>query len=210
MKKIAFTQRLIENEGYSETRDALDIRWAELCAELCMLPMILPSSYNFREYFKEIEISGIVLTGGNDLYSLSQDPLSLQRDRFEKSLLQYAIEHRIPVMGICRGMQIIAEYFGAALYPVEGHSAKKHEIIASENCRYHERSSSADLVNSYHCHAISSLPDCLHAVAAGKDGVIEAIEHTIFPIAAQMWHPERERPFKPADLTTLRNLFGDH
>jgi putative glutamine amidotransferase len=208
VKKIAFTQRLVENESYPEMRDALDVRWAEFCAELHVLPVILPSSFNFREYFEAVEISGVVFTGGNDLYSVSKEPLSLKRDIFETSLLQFAIENNIPVLGVCRGMQLIADYFGATLRNVEGHIASKHEIVVAADCNYFESSSSQVIVNSYHSYAVTTLPECLLKAASSKNGIIEAIEHTHLPIAAQMWHPERQIPFHLHDLDLFKKIFN--
>lgn len=208
MKKIAFTQRLIEAESYRETRDALDIRWAELCTTLHVLPVILPSSYDVSCYFNEFEIAGIILTGGNDLASVLHSTLSLKRDAFEKSVLHYAIEHHIPVFGVCRGMQLIAEYFGAAIQRVENHISTRHKMVSREYSRYFDLGSSPETVNSYHGYAVSALPECLYAVATDDAGIIEAFEHINLPLAAQMWHPERETPFKHTDLVTLRKLFG--
>lgn len=208
MKKIAFTQRLVENESYPETRDALDVRWAEFCAELGVLPVPLPSSYDFSGYFKEIEISGIVFTGGNDLYSVSQSPLSLQRDIFEKSLLQYAIVNGLPALGICRGMQLIAEFFGATLQRVAGHTGSRHDLIPDTSCKYFAWSELPETANSYHSYTVEALPECLRVAATSKDGLIEAIEHNSLPIAAQMWHPERERPFKTQDIALFKRLFN--
>jgi putative glutamine amidotransferase len=207
MKKIAITQRLVENELYSETRDALDIRWAVFFAEIGALPVILPSSYDFRRYFKEIGISGIVFTGGNDLYTVSGTPLSLQRDTFEKSLLQFAIEDRLPVLGICRGMQLIAEHFGATLQRVEGHAARNHELVTTTGCKYFAWSGSRELVNSYHAYVVATLPECFRVAASTADGDIEAIEHNSLDIMAQMWHPEREMPFKSVDIALFKRFF---
>lgn len=207
MKKIAITQRLIENDTYPETRDALDIHWGEFCTQLGVLPVILPSTYDFRQYFKAMDISGVVFTGGNDLYSVSQSPLSLKRDVFEKSLLQYSIEHCLPVLGVCRGMQLVAEYFGAALQRVEGHTATKHELITTES-KYFVWSGSDKSVNSYHSFGVIALPECLRATALSKDGTIEAIEHIDLPLVAKMWHPERETPFKSDDIALFKKLFN--
>lgn len=208
MKKIAFTQRLIENEAYPELREALDVRWAGLCTELKVLPVVLPTTYDFIAYFEEFAPDGIVLTGGNDLATLSPSPASLMRDRFEKSLLAFAIEHRIPVMGICRGMQLIADFFGATLQEVKGHSSTRHRIIRSSGSTYFSWMQAPHTVNSYHRYAVSALPECLRPVAMSEDSVIEALEHVTLPIAAQMWHPEREFPLCRDDLATMSILFG--
>lgn len=207
MKKIALTQRLIQNDTYPETRDALDIRWAEFCVALNVLPVILPSSFDFRLYFKAQDISGIVFTGGNDLYSVSKSTMSLQRDTFEKSLLQFAIENNVPVLGVCRGMQLIAEHFGASLQHVEGHAGTTHEITMLEGCTCFTSATLRQSVNSFHSYAVAALPPSIRAIASSADGVVEAMEHVRLPIAALMWHPEREAPFVIEDVELFRQLF---
>lgn len=82
MMNIAVTQRLMLNDCYHELREALDTRWSLLFDELNFLPIILPIEYDFKKYFENIKIDGIVLTGGNDLNSLNSSDESLQRDIF--------------------------------------------------------------------------------------------------------------------------------
>lgn len=207
MKKIAFTQRLIENESYPETRDALDVRWARFCSNLGVLPMLLPTEYDFLRYFAEFEISGIIFTGGNDLSSANASPLSARRDAFETSLLDYALCHTIPILGICRGMQLIATHFGARIQTISSHSASRHEVSVHKGCRYYECYAGHTEVNSYHTYRVESLPDCLQPVAICSDNSIEALQHTALPIEAIMWHPEREMPFHPSDILLAQQLF---
>ena len=111
MKKIAITQRLVVNESYYESREALDIRWGMLFKELGFLPIVLPTEYDFEIFFEALDIDGICITGGNDLNTLNPNELSKKRDEFEKRLIQLGINKNIPVFGICRGMQIIADFF---------------------------------------------------------------------------------------------------
>lgn len=207
MKKIAFTQRLIEAEAYRETRDALDVQWAKFCCDLGVLPVLLPTEYDFTRYFEEFEIAGIVFTGGNDLSSLNQSPLSKRRDAFETSLLDYAISHTIPVLGVCRGMQFIAAYFGASLQTIPSHASTRHGITVHEGCRYYNCYAGHEEINSYHCFRVTSLPDSLRTVATSDDGTIEALQHIELPIEAHMWHPEREMPFIPSDIMLAQQLF---
>jgi len=115
MKKIAITQNIIINESYKETREALDIKWGLLFQKLGFLPIILPIDYDFKSYFDSLHLDGILLTGGNDLSIINPNIESIKRDIFEKSLIKYAIEHNIPIFGVCRGMQIMAEYFSQLL-----------------------------------------------------------------------------------------------
>ena len=73
MKKILITQRLISNQSYYEIREALDTNYSKLLSKSGFLPIALPYEINFIDYFNEFNISGILLTGGNDLNSFSSN-----------------------------------------------------------------------------------------------------------------------------------------
>lgn len=208
MKKIAITQRLIENNNYYEIRDALDIRWALLFKSLDYLPILLPTNYDFETYFKEIKIDGIVLSGGNDLGYLSDGKLSKKRDIFEKGLIKCAIEKNIPILGICRGMQIMADYFNGEFEKVNGHVGTKHRILCSEESNFKEYLKKLDFVNSYHNYGIREIPDNFIISARSEDGFIEAMENNKLNIFCQMWHSERQFPFNEYELMIIKNLFA--
>lgn len=206
---IAFTQRLIENTAYPETRDCLDVRWAWFCKQLNVLPLILPTTYEFEKYFDHFNIGGIVLTGGNDLSSVSESALSNLRDTFEISLLTYAINHSIPVLGICRGMQLVASCFGVTLVPVEGHIGIRHQLVpgASAGEGYGRFLSENMEVNSYHSYALRDAPNGFSVIARSCDGAIEAIQHSESRIFCQMWHPERENNLTANEQALYSKLF---
>jgi putative glutamine amidotransferase len=192
MKKIALTQRLIKNNSYNETREALDINWGKLIDVLGFIPIILPILYDY----KSLDIDGIILTGGNDLNIVSGDETDKIRDDFEYSLLNFCINKNIPVLGICRGMQVINAYFGGSLKKVENHVGASHVL---DNGR---------TVNSFHNYAIDKLGMGLRITARSTDGIIEELHHTKYNIFGQMHHPERMSPFDDNDLDFMKNLFG--
>lgn len=208
MKKIVLTQRIVLNESYPEIREALDIRWAKLLKEIGCLPIILPCEVDFRDYFETCSIDGIILTGGNNLYSLSDDPLSKKRDTFEKELITYAIQNKIPLLGICRGMQIIAEYFGSSLQKISGHVGTRHLLIPREDSLFYPYLKNITEVNSYHNYAIEFISDELSISAVDEVGCIKAVEHRSHRIFAQMWHSEREIPFQKNEIDLWKIFFG--
>lgn len=207
MKKIAITQRLIQNESYYEVREALDVNWGRLFSALNYLPIVLPIEIDFEEYFKQIGIDGILLTGGNDLNSIQSNELSMQRDEFEFKLISYGIKNNIPIFGVCRGMQIIAEYFGYTFEVIENHVAVRHKLIISQESKYKVYLENLDKVNSYHNYAVFNICNGLLVSATSEDGVIEAIEHKEYKIFAQMWHSEREISFVKNELNLIREFF---
>lgn len=205
---VAITQRLISNDTYPETRDCLDVRWASLAARLGVLPLVLPTEYDPAAYFEAFAPKGLILTGGNDLASASPGPLSATRDAFEKRVLELAVARRLPVLAVCRGMQLVGEHFGAPLARVQGHAAVRHALTVSEGTRFGRALAGVGPVNSYHGWAPTSVPAGFVEVARSEDGVLEAMEHTALPIYCQMWHPEREEPLSAHEANVLFELFG--
>jgi putative glutamine amidotransferase len=191
MKKIALTQRLIKNNSYYEIREALDINWGALIQAADFEPLVLPLKYDFQK----LHFDGVILTGGNDLYIVSNDETDKLRDDFEKSLLDFCISKQIPILGICRGMQLINTYFGGSIQKVERHAGCSHLLSDGRE------------VNSYHGFAIDAPGDALEALAKSGDGTIEIMRHKSYKIYAQMYHPERYDPFHEYDLQFLRSYF---
>ncbi len=208
MNRIGITQRLVREEKYDEIRNALDIRWQELLLSIDLIPIPLPLNVDLRSY-NGLEINGIILTGGNDLFSQTQDELSILRDKHENQCIEYAIEKSLPIFGVCRGMQLIAEYFGSTLKKVENHVANRHRIISTIEHEYQLQFDSINHVASYHNYAIDVLGDELEVVGiCPEDNVIEAIIHKKYKIFAQMWHPEREYPFDLNNCQIISSFFN--
>jgi putative glutamine amidotransferase len=142
-------------------------------------------------------IDGLVLTGGNDLAALGGD--APERDAVENALLDLAERRRLPVLGVCRGMQVIQQRFAIPLRRVEGHVAQRQVIRIDGEPKE---------VNSYHHFAAFDSRPPLEIWAVADDGVVKAIRHSAEPITGIMWHPERSAPFSPADVALFRQVFG--
>lgn len=199
MKLLALTQRTYVESTYNEVRDTLDQQWSEFVRLAGYLPLILPNNDKVAmKLIKRYQPAGLIFTGGNSLYKYGGD--SPKRDCIEKELLEYAIETRLPVLGVCRGMQVIQDWFEIELKPVKGHVTKKMEIVCSNG--------NTILKNSYHSMGTVSSCDSFLIDAFSKDGIIKAISHSTCPIEGIMWHPERETPFELDDIERLQRLFG--
>ncbi len=200
MKRIIISQRRDHIDNRDETRDCLDVRWAKILYNLNFLPLPVCSELSGEsDYISRLMPDGILLTGGNDLGA------SKKRDELETNLLEYAISHNIPVIGVCRGMQFLNHYCGGSLVNVSGHVATYVELtgIWAKELGYNQ-------VNSFHNQAITeqSLGQSLKAIASTQDGVIKAVKHHNLPWLGVMWHPEREKSLDKADAKLLSTHFN--
>lgn len=150
---------------------------------------------------------GLILCGGADInperYGEEMNgavDIDLERDAAEFALLKAYLDAGKPVLGVCRGHQLINVFFGGTLYQdmVEADFHKRH----NENDSVHEVSAISDSivgrlygdsfsVNSSHHQAIKALGTGLRATAYWNSQYIEAVEHSDYPVFSIQWHPER-------------------
>ena len=159
-------------------------------------------------------IDGLLLPGGEDvtpnLYGEEPVPqvtyMLEDKDRFEMELIRLAIERKKPILGICRGMQILATTLGGKMYqdlPTQypgcichrqnttirsqlSHTAKvepgslMEKLLGEEPLR----------VNTYHHQAVKELPAGFRGTVVAPDGILEAMESEDGTMIAVQWHPE--------------------
>ncbi len=208
MKKIAITQRLIENTSYKEVYDALDIRWASVFNKLRVLPVVFPTNYDPEKYFDELDIAGVILSGGNDLSRFSNGQLSHIRDEFEKKIVNSCMRRGLPLLGVCRGMQLVTDHLGGTLKKAQGHVGVRHELLADRSSQFHSEISRLGSVNSFHNYVVEKLPVGFVSAATSADGYYEAAENKERKIFLQMWHCEREEPFNESNMQIIKKFFS--
>lgn len=198
MKKIFYTQRVEVIAAYNERRDATDQNISKFLFHCGYLPVALPNDSKIAlNIIKNFQPDGFFFTGGNSLVKYGGD--APERDETEKNILEYAIKNKISVFGICRGMQFLADYFGAELEPIKNHVRTRHKIEGIIN---------RDEVNSYHTFGLFELPECLEILGKTFDGSTEIFRHRNLKIMAVGWHPEREEKFSAEDVEMIKNFFG--
>lgn len=197
MKYIGITQRVHIISDYNERRDSIDQKWNELLFYCGFIPITVPNNIEIvKRLLENICLQGLLLTGGNSLSKYGGE--APERDEVEKYLLNYSIINDIPILGVCRGMQVIQDYFGVNLNKVEGHIMKR-QIISF----YDE-----DIeVNSYHNWGTIDTKEYLLITAIHKDGTIKGIKHKEHRIEGIMWHPERITPFSQRDINLIKNFY---
>lgn len=196
MKKlIAITQRVEYIEMTGERRDALSQEWAVLADACGFTPLPLPNRMEtVQDLLAMLPVQGFLLTGGNDLFAYGGD--APERDEVERYLLQTAVDKEVPLLGVCRGMQILLDYFGTPLQRVEGHVRVEHTL------------DSGDTVNSFHSWGAVECRPPLIPEAWSADRVLEAVSHRDYPwIRGIMWHPERYRLARPQDIVRIKEVF---
>ncbi len=198
MSYIALSMRVDKVDSYEEKRDAIDQRWLDFFLQAKLKALLLPNNLDLvKKITKEWKPSGIVLSGGNNLMKYGGD--SPERDQVEYFLLELAIKENIPLIGVCRGMQILADYFSIKLIKVENEVYKKAACTAFGKKR---------LINSYHDWTLAQLSDDFNLEASTESGIIKAIQHKELPLLGIMWHPERLKPFSEEDLELFSKQLG--
>lgn len=204
--------------------------YVEMARRAGALPLVLPATDQREEAERQLQaVDMLLLLGGGDIAAerFGATPLAtdgepnLLRDAYELLLMDVAVEKHIPILGICRGMQLINVYFGGTLWqdlnsqwvqpdtmpsaigggmamPLIEHSRpdKKWEPVHSISIDSQSRLSKIlhcqhAEVNSTHHQAVHTLGQGLRAVAWSEDGVVEALESELYPILAVQFHPER-------------------
>lgn len=175
--------------------------------------------------------SGLVLTGGEDV-----DPgrygeaphaalgsVTPGRDAIEIMALAFALEREMPVLGVCRGAQLMNVELGGTLWqdiPSQLTSEQGHYQTAPWGERWHDvqirpgsklRSiveTETLAINSFHHQAIKDVAPGLEVTAVATDGLIECVESSVHPWAIGVqWHPERQQARAP-ESDPDRRLFS--
>lgn len=187
--RIGISMRETNAENYIEQRDTIAKDWSKYMLKTFPKAawLFIPNMENdVVKYLESWKINVLFLSGGDDI------GLYPERDATERILLKYAIEQKIPVVGICRGMQLIHDYYNGKIIAGDKEFAKNHR--ATEHLITYK--GEVQNVNSYHTNKIdeSSLHNQFKITSRCQlDNSIESFENN--QILAMMWHPERDKEY---------------
>ncbi|MDO5726034.1 MAG: gamma-glutamyl-gamma-aminobutyrate hydrolase family protein [Tissierellia bacterium] len=231
MKVIGLSsqQRIAENH----------IRYAEIIGyyiesieAIGALPFIIPIVDDVslaKEYIKRIDM--LVLTGGDDVHPrwYGQNPMhncteiDYKRDLTDMALLKAAIDEGVPVLGICRGLQIINSYLGGTLIqdiPTQADRAYGHRSWDTYTTGHHEIELMKDsflhkifgkdklMVNSIHHQAIKIVAPGMKTSAKSFDGIIEAFENEEKKLYGVQFHPEGMKFYEDKALDIFKYVLA--
>ena len=181
------------------------------------LPVLIPNEFPLAQLPSLLDrLDGVLLSGGGDIdpatYGVRDDGQSMNmssfRDALEKALVEQAIERDLPLLGICRGQQMLNTALGGTLYTdiasqfntrivhaqpdskTPGYLAHEVEVLSGTGLAG-ILGTNGIRVNSRHHQAIRELAPGLRVTAQAKDGLIEGVELAgkKFCMGVQ-WHPE--------------------
>lgn len=180
------------------------------------IPLLLPITADEETIDRLVAlVDGVLLSGGQDVhpsnYNEDNHPLlgttSKERDAYEMRIIQNAYQAKKPILGICRGLQLINVAFGGTLYQDLSQQedvcnskhrqdivrdAVLHDIDVIPETELHRIFGKTKLVtNSFHHQAVKDLAPGFAICAKSEDGVVESICRSGSPwILGVQWHPE--------------------
>lgn len=192
----------------------LNASYARALTGVGLVPLVVPPLIDPADVRAVLApVSGVLLTGGADVhpaaYGAAPHPrierTDAERDAVEIAILHGARERHLPVLAICRGIQLVNVALGGTLVQdlpserasstIHAGSSARHGVRIAPASLLHRTVGELSQVNSRHHQAVQDVAPGLRAVAWADDGVIEALEwaeEAAHWMLAVQWHPEDE------------------
>jgi putative glutamine amidotransferase len=206
---VAITQRVVDVPERAELGDYLDTRWAATLAAQGLTALPLPNHLpTMTDILLGAPVRLLILSGGNDLAALpGARDAHPHRDAAERAAIGVASTHGIPVLGVCRGAQLLLAQLGVQPVRQAGHGGTVHGVRTTGKPPWDWPARFR--VMSHHDWVIRRelLPRSIEVIAEADDGTVEVFCHLDEEQWGIMWHPEREDPDGFA-LRALRHIAG--
>lgn len=219
-------------QGDDSGKITVNASYADAVSRGGHIPVVIPrygSDGQFDALVAKLDV--LILTGGEDIspsrYGAEPSPklgtVNDPRDRFDTRLLAAARRRNLPVVGICRGCQLLNVGFGGSLwqdlpseFPAGGvkHRNVRHMVSIAPDSRLARATGKTEAtVNSFHHQAVRDLAPGFRITAQSPDGVVEAIECDTYPAIGVQFHPERmlcedDDPAFADFFANMLSLFG--
>ncbi len=213
--RIGITTQEISHPNYAETGYFLSRSWYGFFSQIGMDLVPLNNLQQLNDEMSENRLDGAILSGGGDISKFfpvkrkgsqiknSQIP---ERELIEASLIEICLLKKLPLIGVCRGMQAIGLYFGLRLVSVAGHVNTQHKVdfYCPITNQIHERN-----LNSFHNFAFreSDFNETFRSHIS-VDGFVEFMTGYHNTFLGIMWHPERYGNFDKHDIALFKSFFG--
>ncbi|TSI10124.1 gamma-glutamyl-gamma-aminobutyrate hydrolase family protein [Lysinibacillus sp. BW-2-10] len=210
MKPIIGITMTVIKEKYN-----INVPYVQSVLEAGGLPFCIPFGVE-KDAAQVVEvIDGLLLTGGVDVHPhyFQEEPhpqlgeVMLERDKVEIALAHAALNKKLPIFAICRGIQLLNVALGGTLYQDINAQYEQEPLLHKQQALRHEPSHFVDVVqgsilhkivgkdriavNSLHHQAVKDVSDILKVSSRASDGIIEAMELENYPFCiAVQWHPE--------------------
>lgn len=201
--------------GFEGNRQFVTTTYIQAVSEAGGVPLVIPypgKNTCSKKYFQICD--GFLFCGGGDVTPLlfgenlmtETGSTDWKTDIFHIRFMQQVLSHKLPVLGICRGMQILNLALGGSIYQDISMRQDKtlnhmqlslersdicHQLAVSKSSMLYKICGGNIDVNSFHHQCVKTLGETLRTTAIAPDGVIEAVESSVFPFALGVqWHPE--------------------